>query len=65
MALSVPKAPGISQMLKDGARVSIMFTYMLRVDVIFVYFIKKIDSKSSHYRVGLYGFCTMTHVRLE
>lgn len=31
MALHVPKAPGVSQMLKDGARVSLNYTQLTQV----------------------------------
>lgn len=62
MALSVPKAPGVSQMLKDGARVSIMFMYTLKTNSIFVYFIEKIRFKNSNI---LFSVCNMTHVRIE
>ena len=31
MALSVPKAPGVSQMMKDGARVSLILLILYKI----------------------------------
>lgn len=31
MALSIPKAPGVAQMMKDGARVSKINCYLLKI----------------------------------
>lgn len=61
MALSVPRAPGVSQMLKDGARVSITFMKKPKITVFCVYFIEKINFKKSC-MLGCV-FNAMTHVR--